>query len=53
VKFHTNDPGPAKPTGGARGSGPEKSLKEAEVDALTNLLLQNMEATKDPDYYGK
>lgn len=26
--------------------------KEAEVDALTNLLLQNMESTSDPDFYG-
>lgn len=28
------------------------SNKEAEVDALTNLLLQNMESTSDPDFYG-
>ncbi|XP_064642416.1 thyroid receptor-interacting protein 6-like isoform X2 [Lineus longissimus] len=58
VTFRTSESGPLKPSGppsgagGARGSGPEKSLKEAEVDALTNLLLQNMEATKDPEYYG-
>ncbi|CAH1775377.1 unnamed protein product [Owenia fusiformis] len=26
--------------------------KEAEVDALTNLLLKNMECASDPDFYG-
>ncbi|XP_064610729.1 lipoma-preferred partner homolog isoform X2 [Liolophura sinensis] len=26
--------------------------KEAEVDALTNLLLQNMESAGDPDFFG-
>ncbi|XP_021353077.1 lipoma-preferred partner homolog [Mizuhopecten yessoensis] len=28
------------------------SGKEAEVDALTNLLMANMESTKEPDYFG-
>ena len=27
--------------------------KEAEIDALTNLLVQNMEAAGDPDFYGE
>ena len=26
--------------------------KEAEVNALTNLLMQNMEAAADPDFFG-
>ena len=34
-------------------SKPVKTGKEAEVDALTNLLLQNMEASADPDFFGK
>lgn len=35
-----------------RTSGQSPSVKEAEVDALTSLLLQNMEASADPDFYG-
>ena len=27
--------------------------KEAEIDALTDLLVQNMEAAGDPDFYGE
>lgn len=29
-----------------------KSGKEAEVDALTNLLMQNIESAGDPDFFG-
>ena len=35
----------------APGSGGDK--KEAEVDALTQMLMQNMEAAADPDFFGK
>lgn len=31
---------------------PATSGKEAEVDALTNLLMANMESSKEPDYFG-
>ncbi|KAL3861314.1 hypothetical protein ACJMK2_007369 [Sinanodonta woodiana] len=46
-------PGPQVPvvTGSKQSSSP-KSDKEAEVDALTNLLMQNMESTSDPDFFG-
>jgi hypothetical protein len=27
--------------------------KEAEIDGLTHLLVQNMEAAGDPDFYGR
>ena len=39
-----------------RGSVKAKSAKkgaEDEVDALTNLLMQNMDAASDPDFFGK
>ena len=29
------------------------SSKEEEVDALTQMLMQGLEGTKDPDFYGK
>ncbi|KAK3088148.1 hypothetical protein FSP39_015392 [Pinctada imbricata] len=34
------------------GSGQEKSGKEAEVDALTSLLMQNMESSNEPEFFG-
>ena len=45
------------PTGysssGSTPHSPSKEPKEAEVDALTHLLMQNMEAAADPDFFGK
>ena len=38
---------------GSTPQSPSKEPKEAEVDALTNLLMQNMEAAADPDFFGK
>ena len=43
------DPQGAAP-GGDHGS---EDKKEAEVDALTQMLMQNMEAAADPDFFGK
>lgn len=34
-------------------SSPDTVGKEAEVDALTSLLMQNMEAAAHPDFFGK
>lgn len=31
---------------------PDKVGKEAEVDALTNLLVQSMDSTNDPEFFG-
>ncbi|RXG71664.1 Lipoma-preferred partner-like protein [Armadillidium vulgare] len=31
---------------------PDKVGKEAEVDALTNLLVQSMDSSSDPDFFG-
>nr|XP_045613280.1 thyroid receptor-interacting protein 6-like isoform X2 [Procambarus clarkii] len=31
---------------------PDKAGKEAEVDALTNLLVQSMDSTNDPEFFG-
>ncbi|XP_076034079.1 uncharacterized protein LOC143020948 [Oratosquilla oratoria] len=31
---------------------PDKVGKEAEVDALTNLLVQSMDSSNDPDFFG-
>ncbi|KAL5013426.1 hypothetical protein ScPMuIL_007696 [Solemya velum] len=33
-------------------NGKSSDVKEAEVDALTNLLMQNMETTADADFFG-
>ena len=38
--------GPAITGGGAGG-------KEAEVDALTSLLVQSMESSGDPEFFGR
>ena len=32
---------------------PDKVGKEAEVDALTNLLVQSMDSSGDPEFFGK
>jgi hypothetical protein len=32
---------------------PRGGAKEAEVDALTHLLLQSMDSAPDADFYGK
>lgn len=47
-------PGPQVPAGKSSPVSPTQpsSGKEAEVDALTNLLMANMESTKEPDYFG-
>lgn len=34
-------------------SSQDRGGQEAELDALTNLLMQNMESTKEEDYFGK
>lgn len=39
--------------GGSTPQSPSKEPKEAEVDALTSLLVQNMEAAADPDFFGQ
>ena len=39
--------------GGGGGRRVENQGKEQEVDALTNLLMQNMEAAADPDFFGE
>ena len=31
----------------------QQKVSEDEVDALTNLLMQNMEAASDPDFFGQ
>lgn len=31
---------------------PDKVGKEAEVDALTSLLVQSMDSTNDPEFFG-
>ena len=53
-------PGPQVPVGlsasdlGSKGSpGSGSSGKEAEVDDLTRLLMQSMESSGDPDFFGK
>ncbi|XP_061189778.1 lipoma-preferred partner homolog [Saccostrea echinata] len=38
--------GPESPRGG------DKSTQEAEVDALTNLLIQNMDSSSETDFFG-
>ena len=32
---------------------PDKSGKEAEVDALTNLLVQSMDRSNDHEFFGR
>ena len=41
------------PDSSAQGSPSSESQKEAEVNALTKLLMKNMEASVDPDFFGK
>ena len=41
------------PKSDEQGTLTRKSGKEAEVDALTNLLMQNIESAGDPDFFGK
>ena len=41
------------PDSAAPGSPSSESQKEAEVNALTKLLMKNMEASVDPDFFGK
>lgn len=56
-------PGPQVPSGGGRsvGSGiyssqtspkSDKGDKEAEVDALTNMLMKSMESAAEEDFFG-
>ena len=33
--------------------GHQHTGKEAELDNLTNLLVKSMDATQDPDYFGR
>lgn len=55
----TMDRSPAYPgqvisqSGTLQRSGSVDSSKEAEVDALTDLLVQNMSVAGNPDFYGK
>ncbi|KAG8180921.1 hypothetical protein JTE90_020147 [Oedothorax gibbosus] len=37
---------------GGKGGGGRPSGKEAEVDRLTDLMVQNMENSSDPEFYG-
>lgn len=46
-------PGPQVPSGGLDSPrGGDKANKEAEVDALTSLLIQNMESSSETDFFG-
>ena len=47
---------PSRPLGPASNdygyTAPVSSSKEQEVDALTQMLMQGLEGSKDPDFYG-
>ncbi|XP_052712879.1 thyroid receptor-interacting protein 6-like [Crassostrea angulata] len=46
-------PGPQVPSVGPESPrGGDKANKEAEVDALTSLLIQNMESSSETDFFG-
>ncbi|XP_013412899.1 lipoma-preferred partner homolog [Lingula anatina] len=54
---YASDPPPPAHPGGSNYSQPlraepAKTGSEAEVDALTNLLVKSMEASSDPDFFG-
>ncbi|XP_014675431.1 PREDICTED: lipoma-preferred partner homolog isoform X2 [Priapulus caudatus] len=42
----------AAPVGAPVGAPPVRHGKEAELDALTNLLVQSMDSGNDPDFFG-